>query len=154
MDIYERLAQLGLKIPELPKPVASYEPAMIHGDFVFSAGQTGTVKQQLVHKGKLGREITIGEGKESARLSLLNCLSELQHVLGDLNRIEKFIKLTGFVASERDFGNQPEVVEGASALLLEIFGEKGKHARSAIGVAELPYNAPVEIELIAAIRRD
>ncbi|GIQ70088.1 RidA family protein [Xylanibacillus composti] len=151
MDVYQRLTQLGLEIPELPKPVASYEPAMIHGNLIFSAGQTGTVKQRLVHKGKLGQEVSIEEGKASAELCLLNCLSELEFVLGDLNRINHFIKLTGFVASSKDFGNQPEVVEGASALLLEIFGEKGKHARSALGVAELPYNAPVEIEVIASI---
>lgn len=151
MDIYKRLDQLGIAIPELPKPVASYEPAILHNGLIYSSGQTGTVRQQLVHKGKLGKEITIEEGKESARLCLLNCLSELQHELGDLNRIEKFIKLTGYVASAESFGNQPEVVEGASALLLEVFGEKGRHARSALGVAELPYNAPVELELIASV---
>ncbi len=152
MDIYKRLEELGLAIPELPKPVASYEPAVIYSGLIYSAGQTGTVKQKLVHTGKLGREVTIEEGKASARLSLLNCLSELEHVLGDLNRIERFVKMTGFVASAPGFGNQPEVVEGASSLLLDIFGARGAHARSAIGVAELPYNAPVEIELNAAIR--
>ena len=152
MDIYHRLEELGLKIPELPIPVASYVPAKKYNDLIFSSGQTGTINQKLKYKGKLGQDISIVEGKESAKLSLLNCLSEIEYLVGNLNKIEEIIKVTGFVASGKDFGNQPEVVEGASSLLLEIFGKKGKHARSAIGVAELPYNAPVELEMIVRIK--
>lgn len=151
MDIYKRMEELGLEVPELPKPVASYVPAKTYKDLVFSSGQTGTLKQNLKFQGKLGENLSIDEGKESAKIATLNCLSELEYVLGDLNKIDQIIKLTGFVASGRNFGNQPQVVNGASELLGEIFLEIGIHARTAIGVAELPFNAPVEIEMIASI---
>lgn len=152
MDIYENLKKLEIEIPELPIPVASYVPAKQYNDLIFSSGQTGTVKQKLKYAGKLGTDVSIETGKESARLALLNCLAEIEHVIGDLNKVEEIIKITGFVASGENFGNQPEVIEGASSLLLDIFGEKGEHARSAIGVAELPYNAPVEIEMIVRVK--
>jgi len=153
MDIYKRLQEKGIVIPELPKPVASYVPAKIFKEFIFSSGQTGTVHQKLKYVGKLDKDITVEQGKESARLAMLNCLAELEYVLGDLNKVEEIIKVTGYVASAEGFKEQPAVIEGASALLLEIFGEKGKHARSAIGVVELPFGAPVEVELIARIKK-
>ncbi|MBW8352009.1 RidA family protein [Bacillus sp. IITD106] len=151
MDIYENLKKLNLEIPELPIPVASYIPAKMYNDLVFSSGQTGTVKQNLKYEGKLGTDLSIEIGKESAKLALLNCLAEIEYTIGDLNKVKEIIKITGFVASGKNFGNQPEVIEGASSLLLSIFGKKGEHARSAIGVAELPYNAPVEIEMIVRV---
>jgi len=145
MDIYKRLQEKGIVIPELPKPVASYVPAKIFKEFIFSSGQTGTVHQKLKYVGKLDKDITVEQ--------VLNCLAELEYVLGDLNKVEEIIKVTGYVASAEGFKEQPVVIEGASALLLEIFGEKGKHARSAVGVAELPFGAPVEVEVIARIKK-
>jgi len=152
MDIYERLQEKRIVIPELRKPVASYVPAKVCNELIFSSGQTGAIRQKLKYIGKLGEDITIEQGKESARLAMLNCLAEIENVLGDLNKVEEIIKVTGYVASAEGFKEQPAVIEGASALLLEIFGEKGKHARSAIGAAELPFGAPVEVELIARIK--
>jgi enamine deaminase RidA (YjgF/YER057c/UK114 family) len=152
MDIYKRLQEKGIVIPELRKPVASYVPAKVFKELIFSSGQSGTVHQKLKYIGKLGKDITIEQGRESARLAILNCLAALEYILGDLNKVEEIIKVTGYVASAEGFKEQPAVIEGASTLLLEIFGEKGKHARSAIGVAELPFGAPVEVELIARIK--
>jgi len=152
MDIYKRLQEKGIVIPELRKPVASYVPAKSLKECIFSSGQTGSVHQKPKYRGKLGKDITVEQGKESARLAMLNCLAEIEHVLGDLNKVEEIIKVTGYIASAEGFEKQPAVLEGASALLLEIFGEKGKHARSAIGVAELPFGAPVEVEVIAKIK--
>lgn len=154
MDIYHRIKQLGLDIPVPPQPVASYKPAVRYQNLVYASGQTGVQNQKLIHEGKLGNDLTIEEGKESAKIAALNCLAAIQSVIVDLNKIEKIIRVTGYVASGQGFNNQPEVIEGASSLLIDIFGEKGWHARSAIGVAELPYNAPVEIEIIASIKPD
>lgn len=151
MDIYARLQELGLELPKAPVPVASYVVAKHSGDVVYASGQTGTVQGQLQHKGKLGRDVSILEGQESARLSVLNCLAAIESVIGDLNNIAEVVRLTGFVASAEGFGEQPAVIEGASRLLLDLFGEKGQHARSAIGVAELPFGAPVEVELIVRV---
>jgi len=153
MDIYERLQEKGIVIPELPKPIASYVPAKAFKEFIFSSGQTGTVHQKLKYVGKLGKDITIEQGRESAKLAILNCLAALEYILGDLNKVEEIIKINGYVASAENFNEQPAVIEGASTLLLEIFGVKGKHARSAIGVAELPFRAPVEVEVIARIKQ-
>ena len=151
MNVYKRISQLGLELPKVPKPVASYVPAKIYNDLVFSSGQTGTIDGQLQCKGKVGREISIEEAQISARQSVLNCLASIESVIGDLNRVEEVIKLTGYVASAEGFGQQPAVVEGASKLLLEIFGDNGQHARAAIGVAELPFGAPVEVELVVRV---
>ncbi|NJD02582.1 MAG: RidA family protein, partial [Ruminiclostridium sp.] len=128
MDIYKRLLEMGLEIPEMPKPVASYEPAQICGNLIFASGQTGTVNNKLKYWGKLGKDLTIEEGRDSARLAILNCLSEIQFVAGDLNRIEQIIKVTGYVASHEGFCEQPAVVEGASRLLIDVFGDRGRHA--------------------------
>lgn len=152
MNVPQRLQELRIQIPELPKPVASYLPAVVHGNIVYASGQTGTQNQQLVYRGKVGAEVTLEEARESARLAVLNCLAELKFVVKDLNRIERIIRLTGFVASAPSFTNQPQVIEGASALLIEIFDENGWHARSAIGVCALPSDAPVEVEIIASLK--
>jgi len=151
MDIYQHLKEIGVEMPELPKPVASYLPAVLFEHQIYASGQTGTQHQKLVYQGKLGAELTVEQGKASARLAALNCLAEIQAVLGDLNRVDRILRVTSYVASAAGFNQQPAVVEGASALLIEVFGEKGWHARTAIGVAELPSNAPVEIELIASL---
>jgi len=148
MGVLDRLAEIGLNVPVLPKPAGAYIPATMTGNLCYSSGQTGTVDGRLLYTGKLGVEITLEEGYKSAQLAMLNVLAELQWALGDLDRITRVVKLTGFVASAPGFGQQPKVVNGASELLERILGERGKHARSAVGAAELPFGAPVEIEVV------
>jgi len=139
-------------VPELPQPRFSYIPGRIAGKLIYVSGQTPTKGGVLVYKGKLGRELAIEEGYQAARLAALNCVAELKLVLGDLNRVKQIVKLNGYVASAEGFTQQPRVINGASDLLAEIWGEQGKHARKAIGVFELPDGAPVEVELIAELR--
>lgn len=152
MSINARLETLGLEIPPAPVPVANYVPARRHGSLVFVSGQTPTRDGKVLMRGKLGAEIDVPEGQEAARLSLLNCLAALQDLLGDLDQVDAILKLTGYVVSAEGFAEQPAVINGASVLLEDIFGERGKHARAALGVAELPGGAPVEVELIVAVR--
>ena len=152
MKIEEQLKVMGITLGEVPKPVAAYVPAVKSGGFVYVSGQLPTVNGQLQYIGHLGQELTEAEGYEAAKLCVLNALSVLKGLLGDLDEIEQIVKLTGFVASAPGFTAQPKVVNGASELLGTLFGERGQHARSAVGVAELPLNAPVEIELIAKIK--
>ena len=147
-----RVRELGIQIPTLPPPVAIYVPAARTGDLVFASGQTPTVDGVLQVQGKLGGEVSIEQGQQAARLAALNCVAEVRGLLGSLDRVARIVRLTGFVASATGFAQQPAVVNGASQLIEEIFGEAGRHARSAIGVAELPGGAPVEIELIVAAR--
>ena len=148
MGVLDRLAEIGLNVPVLPKPAGAYVPAVMTGNLCYSSGQTGTVDGRLLYTGRLGAEITLEDGYKSAQLAMLNVLAELQWALGDLDRITRVVKLTGFVASAPGFGQQPKVVNGASELLERILGERGKHARSAVGAAELPFGAPVEIEVV------
>jgi enamine deaminase RidA (YjgF/YER057c/UK114 family) len=151
-DINERIKELGIEIPKLPKPVFSYIPGVITGNLVYVSGQTPTKDGELVYKGKVGGDLKVEDGYEAAKLAAVNCVAELKLVLGDLNRVVRIVNLSGYVASEEGFVQQPAVVNGASDLIVEIWGEKGKHSRKAIGVFELPSGAPVEIELIAEIR--
>lgn len=148
-----RVRELGIQIPTLPPPVAIYVPAVRTGDLVFASGQTPTVDGVLQVQGKLGGEVSIEQGQQAARLAALNCVAEVRGLLGSLDRVARIVRLTGFVASATGFGQQPAVVNGASQLIEEVFGEAGRHARSAIGVAELPGGAPVEIELIVEARK-
>jgi enamine deaminase RidA (YjgF/YER057c/UK114 family) len=156
MSFETRVKELGLTIPETPIPVANYVPAVQVGNLIFASGQTPTVSGQLIMKGKLGRDISIEQGQEGAHLALLNCLAEVRSVTKTLDAIVRIVKLNGYVASAvasaEGFGAQPQVVNRASLLLEEIFGAAGKHARAAIGVAELPAGAPVELELIVEIQ--
>jgi enamine deaminase RidA (YjgF/YER057c/UK114 family) len=154
MSTADNLTALGIQLPPVPVPVASYVPARRVGTLVFSSGQTPTRDGELLLKGKLGRELTVEQGQEAARISILNCLAALQQELGTLDAIESVVKLTGFVASAEGFGDQPSVINGASALLEQVLGERGKHARSALGLAELPYGAPVEVELVVSVKPD
>jgi enamine deaminase RidA (YjgF/YER057c/UK114 family) len=152
MTIADNLAKHGLKLPTVPTPVANYVPARRVGDLLFSSGQTPTRDGRLVLEGKLGRDLTVEQGQEAARLAILNCLAALERELGTLESIDQVIKLTGFVASAEGFGDQPAVINGASVLLEQVFDERGKHARSALGLAELPFGAPVEVELIVSVK--
>ena len=147
-----RLKSLGLELPPCPKPVGAYVLATEASRFVFASGQTPIVGDKLVYRGKVDSEISVEQGYEAAGICALRCLAELKSAVGSLDRVERIVKVTGYVNSAPGFGDQPKVVNGASELLEKVFGEKGKHARAAIGVAELPGGAPVEIELIALVK--
>ena len=151
MSYETRVLELGLTIPETPKPVANYVPAVQVGNLIFASGQTPTIAGQLTVKGKLGDSVSMEEGQAAARLALLNVLAEIRSITGTLDAVQRVVKLNGYVASASGFGDQPKVVNGASLLLEQIFGDAGKHARAAVGVAELPAGAPVEIELIVQV---
>ena len=150
--VEQKLKELNLELPPCPEPVGAYVPGVVHGDLVFVSGQTPIKDDTLVFKGKVGKDLSVEEGYKAAKLSVLRCLSELKATVSDLDKVEGILKLTGFVNSTGDFEEQPQVINGASDLLLKIFGEKGKHARAAIGVSTLPGNAAVEVELIAKIK--
>ena len=149
--IDDRLAELGIDIPDLVPPVAAYTPAVIDGNLVFTSGQLPMVSGALPATGKVGDGhglIPASDAKDYARISALNALAAVKSVLGDLNRVTQVVKVVGFVASDPSFTGQPGVINGASEVLGEIFGDAGVHARSAVGVAVLPLDAPVEVELI------
>jgi len=147
----ERLAALGLKVPPVAKPVAAYVPALRSGALVFTSGQLPMVDGALLKTGKVGAGVSAEEAKELARRCALNALAAIKAEIGDLSRITQVVKLVGFVASAPDFTGQPGVINGASELLGQVFGEAGAHARSAVGVAVLPLDAPVEVELTVEI---
>lgn len=144
----DRLAELGVVIPAVAKPVAAYVPAVVSGNLVFTAGQLPFVDGALPATGKVGAEIDPDAAKQLARTCVLNGLAAAHSVIGSLERITRVVKVVGFVASDPSFTGQPGVINGASELLGEIFGEAGAHARSAVGVAVLPLDAPVEIEFV------
>ena len=148
----ERLAALGLTLPPVAPPVAAYVPAVRTGTYVYTSGQLPTVNGKLPAVGKVGDEVSAQDAAGMARTCALNALAAAAAAAGGLEAIRRIVKVTGFVASAPGFGGQPQVINGASELLIEVFGEDGKHSRSAIGVAELPLNAPVEVELIAEVR--
>jgi len=149
--ITSKLIELQLIIPELQKPVAAYIPAKKTGNLIFTAGQLPFVNGELISTGLLGQDVEIDEAKNAARICTLNALAAIKGVIGDLDGIKQIVRVVGNVASVPTFTQQPAVVNGASELLLEIFGENGKHARSAVGMAVLPLNASVEIELTVEI---
>jgi enamine deaminase RidA (YjgF/YER057c/UK114 family) len=148
----ERLAALGLTLPPVAVPVAAYVPAVRTGRYVYTSGQLPTVDGKLPAVGKVGDAVSAQDAAGMARTCALNALAAAASAAGGLEAIRRIVKVTGFVASAPGFGGQAQVINGASELLIEVFGEDGKHARSAIGVAELPLNAPVEVELIAEVR--
>ena len=151
-NIEERLIAIGVVIPEAPKPVAAYVPAKQVGKLVFTAGQLPMVNGELISKGLLGQDVEIEEANIAARICTINALAAIKGLIGDLDQIQQIVRVVGYVASIPTFTQQPAVVNGASELLLEIFGEKGKHARSAVGMAVLPLNASVEIELTVEVK--
>lgn len=150
--IEEKIKDLGYSLPEPAKPLAAYVPAVLVDNFVFTAGQLPVVKGELKYTGKVGKEVTEDDARKAAELCLLNCLAAVKGTVVNLDNIEKIVKLTVFVNSAAGFTGQPKVANGASELVVSIFGEAGKHARSAVGVSELPLNAPVEIEMIVKIK--
>jgi enamine deaminase RidA (YjgF/YER057c/UK114 family) len=151
MTVEQKLQSMGIKLPETPKPVAAYIPALKVNDLIFTSGQIPMVGGEIKYKGKLGADISIEQGYQAAKICALNALSAIKGVLGDLDRLEQVVKVVGFVASTKGFTDQPAVINGASEFLQEILGEKGTHARSAVGVAELPLGVPVEVELIVKV---
>jgi enamine deaminase RidA (YjgF/YER057c/UK114 family) len=146
-----RLAGLGLVLPPVAAPVAAYVPAVRTGSYVYTAGQLPLAEGKLLATGKVGAQISAEEAARLARTCALNGLAAVASVAGGLSAIRRIVKVTGFVASSPGFTGQPHVLNGASELLLEVLGEAGRHARSAVGVAELPLDAPVEVELIAEV---
>ena len=151
MTIAENLQRLGVTLPPAPRPVGSYVPACQAGDLVFVSGVLPFEEGKILQPGKVGRDLSIDEGKGNARIAVINALAILQQELGDLSRITRVVRLTGHVASAEGFGDQPAVINGASDFLVEVFGEKGRHARLALGAFELPLHAPIELELIVQV---
>lgn len=151
--IEQKIKELGFDLPEAAKPLAAYIPAKIMGNLIMTSGQVPVVKGEMKFVGKVGKDLSIEDGKKAAELCALNCLAAIKSVIGSLDLIEEIVKLTVFVNSSEGFSDQPKVANGASELLVNIFGEAGKHVRSAVGVNELPLNAAVEIEMIVRINR-
>ncbi|SDU22968.1 RidA family protein [Jiangella alkaliphila] len=147
----ERLAELGLSLPDVVKPVAAYVPAVRSGSFVFTSGQVPMRDGELLHKGKVGADVTPEQAYECAQQCALNALAAIRAEVGDLSAVTRVVKLLGFVASTPDFTGQPQVVNGASDLLGKVFGDLGQHARSAVGLTVLPLDAPVEVEMIVEV---
>lgn len=149
--IENRLKTLGLQLPDAPAPVANYVPTCLTGGLLFVSGQVSRKGDGQVIKGRLGAGLDVAQGREAAKVCALNILAQAKAALGSLDRIERVVKLTGFVNSTPTFVEQPQVVNGASDLLVEVLGDKGRHTRSAVGVAALPVDAAVEIEAILAV---
>lgn len=148
-DPEARLRELGLTLPRPAVPVASYQPAVQTGDLVYISGQVPSRDGEVLFTGKVGKEVSLEDAQEAARACTLNALAALKAALGgDLSRVKRVVKLTGFVAVAEGFTEIPKVINGASDLLQEVFGEAGRHSRSAVGCAELPLGVPVEIEFI------
>ena len=153
MNVEARLAELGITLPAVAAPVAAYVPAVISGNLVFTSGQLPFVSGALPATGKVGDGhglVPAADAKDYARIAILTALAAVKSVLGSLDRVTRIVKVTGFVASVPEFTGQPGVINGASELLGEVFGEAGAHARSAVGVPVLPLDSPVEVEIIVA----
>ena len=151
MTASTRLAELGLELPQAAAPIGSYQPAVRVGDLVHTSGQLPLAEGQLVASGKLGAGVDLDAGAEAAGVAALNALAAIAQQAGGVDRITKIIKVVVFVASADDFTAQPKVANGASDLLADVFGDAGVHARSAVGVAVLPMDAPVEVEILAQV---
>lgn len=151
MNIEKRIEELGFKLSTPPKPLAAYVTAVKSGKHVFTAGQLPIVDGELKYTGKVPQTISEDDAIKAAEICALNCLSVIKAEIGDLDKIERIVKLTVFVNSTDDYSKHPVIANGASELLVKIFGDAGKHARSAIGVSSLPLNAPVEVEMIAEL---
>lgn len=149
--IEKRLASLGISLPSPPHPAGSYVPVVISHNLAFVAGQIPSEAGQVKFKGKVGRDISIEVGQQAARLCTINALAQLKSALGNLDRVKRIVKVTGFVNCDPSFTEQPRVINGASDLLVQVFGEAGKHARAAVGVSSLPLDSAVEVEFIVEV---
>lgn len=148
MSIYDRMKELGVSLPDAPEAMGLYVPVRASGTLLFSSGQGPLRNGEVLFTGKVGAERTLEEGAEAARLCALNILAQAERFLGDLSRVRGVVKVLGFVASAPEFNDQPKVINGASQLFIDLFGEAGRHARSAIGTNELPGDITVEVEAI------
>lgn len=151
MTVSERLAELGIVIPEVVPPVAAYVPAVVTGRYVYTSGQLPMKDGAMIATGLVGAAVDPDTARECARACAINAIAAVQSVIGNLDRVTRVVKVVGFVASAPGFTGQPAVINGASETLLEIFGDAGRHARSAVGVAALPLDAPVEVEVIVEV---
>lgn len=153
--IEEKILALGIELPNAPRSAGSYVQVAITGNLVFVSGQIpvepGSIPMQVKFKGKVGKDISLEEGQEAARLCTINALAQLKSALGSLDKIRKFVKVSGFVNCDASFRNHPQVINGASDFIVQLFGEKGRHSRSAIGVNSLPLDSAVELEFIVEI---
>jgi enamine deaminase RidA (YjgF/YER057c/UK114 family) len=153
--IEEKILALGIELPNAPQSAGSYVQVAITGNLVFVSGQIpvepGSIPMQVKFKGKVGKDISLEEGQEAARLCTINALAQLKSTLGSLEKIRKFVKLSGFVNCDASFSNHPQIINGASDFIVQIFGENGRHSRSAIGASSLPLDSAVEIEFIVEI---
>ncbi len=152
MSAEDRLQELGIVLPVPPAPLAAYVPVVQTGNLAFVSGQGPIREGKAAFVGRLGSELSLEQGQEAARLCVLNCLAQLKAHLGSLDRVQRIVKVLGFVAGTDQFDQQPLVINGGSQLLEQVFGESGRHARSAIGTHKLPFGIPVEIELIAEVK--
>jgi len=150
--VEQKLLEMGIVLPPSPEPRFTYVPCKRTGNLLYLSGQDCRINGELMYEGKVGSDLTIEQAQEAARQVIINCLAVLKGYLGDLDRVVQIVKLLGFVNSASGFGDQPYVMNGASDLLVEVFGENGRHARSAIGTSDLPFHTPVEIEIIVEIR--
>lgn len=151
MSYEDKLKELGLSLPAAPKPVANYVPVVRVGELLFLSGVLPSRDGQLIMTGKLGADLSIEQGQEAAQVAVLNALAIVKAEVGSLDRVQRIVKMAGHIASAAGFAEQPQVLNGASDLLVSVFGERGRHARVAVGAAELPRHAPVEIELIVQV---
>jgi enamine deaminase RidA (YjgF/YER057c/UK114 family) len=153
--IEEKILALGIELPNAPQSAGSYVQVAITGNLVFVSGQIpvepGSIPMQVKFKGKVGKDISLEEGQEAARLCMINALAQLKSTLGSLEKIKKFVKVSGFVNCDASFSNHPQIINGASDFIVQLFGEKGRHSRSAIGASSLPLDSAVEIEFIVEI---
>lgn len=151
MKIEAKLESMGYKLPEAPKPVAAYVPAVQSGKLIYTSGQLPMVNGEIKAKGQVGGSVQLEAAYEAARYCALNCLAVVKSIVGDLDRVKRVVKVVGFVNSAAGFNAQPKVVNGASEFLVEVFGDAGKHARSAVGAAGLPMDAAVEVEMVVEV---
>jgi enamine deaminase RidA (YjgF/YER057c/UK114 family) len=154
MEVEKKLTALGLTLPPIPTPIANYVPAVRTGNLVFISGHgpvTMVDGKVSYIRGKVGRELTVEQGYEAAKVVTLNMLQSLKGVIGDLDRVRRIVKLLGFVNCTEDFPDQPKVINGASDLLVELYGDRGRHARSAVGMYQLPFGIAVEIEMVVEV---
>ena len=152
MSVEAKLKELGLEIPPAPAPVANYVPYAVEGKLVFISGQVPRgADGKLKFVGKVGQTLSEKEGYEAARLCALNCLAQLKAAAGSLDKVKRIVRVGGFVNCTAEFANQPQVVNGASDLIVQVFGDKGRHARTAVGASGLPANVATEVEMIAAL---